>query len=133
MKKNRCSISKKTLIGTLIVVTTMAMALPQNSWAMLAPAQTANELHQTGSLRADDLKTIQTALESKIIRQRLTGFNLTPEQIDSRLAKLSDAQLHQTAQQIRTVNPGGDAGGFLISVLVIVILVGLIMYIFKRI
>ena len=131
--KRRCSLSRKSLIGTLIIVTTMAMSLPPKGWAMLAPAQVTNDVHETNSTRAADLKTIQTALESKIIRQRLTEFKLTPEQIESRLSQLSDKQVHQTAMQIRTVNPGGDGGGILITVLVIAILVALFMYVFKRV
>lgn len=133
MQKKKCSLSKKSLIGTLIVVTTMAMAFPPTGYAMLAPAQGADAVHQTNDARATDLKTIQTALESKMLRQRLTELKLSPEQIDSRLSKLSDAQIHQTAMQIKTVNPGGHGGDFLISVLVIGILVALFMYIFRRI
>jgi hypothetical protein len=134
MKKKRCTFSKKSLIGTLIIVTTMALTCPPQGWAMLAPAQVSNAVHEPNVTRAADLKTIQTALESKIIRQRLTEFKLSPEQIDNRLSQLSDAQVHQTAMQIRTVSPGGDGGGgFLITVLVIAILVALFMYVFKRI
>ncbi len=113
----RRSFSRKSLIGTLIVVTTMAMALPPKSWAMIAPAQSAGEVHGTNDARAADLKTIQTALESKMIRQRLAEFKLSPEQINNRLSKLSDAQVHQTAMQIRKVNPGGDGGSLVITVL----------------
>ena len=131
--RKRRSFSRKSLIGTLIVVTTMAMALPAKSWAMIAPAQATGEVYGTNEARTADLKTIQTALESKIIRQRLAEYKLSPEQIDARLSKLSDAQVHQTAQQIRSVSPGGDGGSLLISVLVIAILVALFMYIFKRV
>ena len=134
MRKTICSLSRKSLIGTLIVVTTMAMSLPPNGWAMIAPAQVTNEIHQSNDKRMEDLKTIQIALESKLIRQRLTEFKLTPEQINTRLNQLSDEQVHQTAMQIRTVNPGGDGGlGILVSLLVIGILVLLFVYLFKRV
>lgn len=134
MQKKRCSFSKKSLIGTLILATTMAMTLPPQGWAMLAPAQVTSGVHDTNATRAADLKTIQVALESKMVRQRLTELKLTPEQIDSRLSKLSDAQIHQTATQIRAVNPGGDAGlGILVTLLVVGILVLLFVYLFKRV
>lgn len=132
--KKRHSFSKSSLIGTLIIVTTMAMALPPKSWAMIAPAQVSDAVHGTNDARVADLKTIQTALESEIIRQRLAEFKLSPEQINNRLSKLSDAQVHQTAMQIRTVNPGGDSGlGIIVTLLVIGILVALFMYVFKRV
>ena len=133
MQTKKCSLLKKYLIGTLIVVTTMAMSSPPNAWAMIAPAQVTDVVHGTNDTRAADLKSIQTALESKMIRQRLTELKLSPEQINNRLSKLSDAQVHQTALQIRTVNPGGDGGDFLITALVIAILVALFMYVFKRV
>ena len=101
---------------------------------MIAPAQVTSQVHDKNATRADDLKTIQTALESKMIRQRLTEFKLTPDQINTRLNQLSDEQIHQTAMQIRTVNPGGDGGlGILVSLLVIGILVLLFVYLFKRV
>jgi len=133
MQKKSCSFSRKSLIGTLIIVTTMTMAMPPKGWAMIAPADGASAVQQTSDARAADLKTIQAALESKLIRQRLTEFKLSPEQIDARLGQLSDAQIHQTAMQIRTVNPGGDGGLSLIaSLLVIGILVLMFVWLFKR-
>jgi hypothetical protein len=133
MKNKKCSLSKISLIASLILMTTMAMTMPSEGWAMLAPPQVTTDAQQINSNRAEDLKTIQAALESKIVRQRLSEYKLTQEQIDTRLSKLSDAQVHQTAMQIRTVTPGGDGGDFLITVLVIAILVALFMYIFKRV
>jgi hypothetical protein len=134
MKKPQPSFSKKTLIGMLILATTMAMSMPPQARAMLAPADNIGTSHSFDAMRGTDLQTIQTALESKVVRQRLMDFNLTPEQIDSRLSKLSDEQIHQTAMQIRTVNPGGDSGmGLLGSLLVIGILVLLFIYLFKRV
>jgi hypothetical protein len=133
MEKKRCSFTRKTLIASLALATTLAMTMPPKAWAMLAPAQTAVQTHESNEARAADLKTIQTSLESKVIRQRLAEFKLTPEQINSRLGQLSDAQIHQTASQIRSLNPGGDAVGFVVGVLLIVVLVALCMYLFKRI
>jgi hypothetical protein len=49
------------------------------------------------------------------------------------LSRLSDAQLHQTASRIKSINPGGDAGGLLITVLLVAILVGIFFYVFRRI
>ena len=132
--QKKCSFSKKSFIGALVLVTTMAMTMPPNGWAMLAPAQVTNKAYDSNSARTSDLKTIQMALESKLIRQRLTEFKMTPEQINSRLGQLSDEEIHQTATQIRSVNPGGDGGlGILVSLLVIGILVLLFVYLFKRV
>ncbi|OGR89043.1 MAG: hypothetical protein A2992_04415 [Elusimicrobia bacterium RIFCSPLOWO2_01_FULL_59_12] len=134
MQNKQSSFSRKFLIGTLMVATTLAMTLPPQAWAMLAPAEIVNTDHEMSAARAADLKTVQTVLESKMIRQRLLEFKLTPEQINQRLSQLSDAQVHQMAKQIRTIHPGGDAGlGIIVGLLVIGILVLLFVFLFKRV
>ncbi|MBK6880471.1 MAG: PA2779 family protein [Elusimicrobia bacterium] len=124
---------KKSLVGTLVLTTTLTMTLPPRAWAMLAPVEAMGEGKNATSTRAEDLKTIQKSLESKILRERLADLKLSPEQIDARLSRLSDAQLHQTASRIKSINPGGDAGGLLITVLLVAILVGIFFYVFRRI
>ena len=117
-----------------MIVTTMAMTQPPQAWAMLAPATLMTATPSTGPDRAADLKTIQATLESKMVRQRLSEFKLTPEQVNQRMTQMTDAQVHQVAMQIRTVNPGGDGGlGILVALLVIGILVLLFVYLFKRV
>ena len=124
----------KVLAETLIFAVTLAMACPPKGWAMLAPPEVSNAGGETGAMRAADLKTVQAALENKIIRQRLGELKLSPEQINSRLTKLSNAQVHQLASQIRAVSPGGDGAlGIIIALLVIGVLVVLFVYLFKRV
>jgi len=125
---------KNSLIATLMIVTTLAMALPPDTQAMLAPTELMAAAPSKSVSRSEDLKTIQTTLESKMVRQRLSEFKLSPEQINARMSQLSDAQVHQVASQIRTINPGGDGGlGILVALLVIGILVLLFVYLFKRV
>jgi len=134
IQKTSFALSKKTFIGTLIIATTLTMTLPPQGWAMLAPTQAINAAPSPSVSRAEDLKTIQATLESKVVRQRLSEFKLTPEQIDQRMFRLTDGQVHQLAMQIRNLNPGGDAGlGIIVGLLVIGILVLLFVYLFKRV
>ena len=125
---------KKTLVLALMVVTTVAMTQPPQSWAMLAPADLSVAAPSNSLSRTADLKTIQASLESKLVRQRLADFKLTPEQVNQRMSRLTDAQVHQVAMQVRTLNPGGDGGlGIIVGLLVIGILVLLFVYLFKRV
>lgn len=133
MKNKKTPFTVRFLAQTLIFATTLAMAQPPEGWAMLAPAEVSNAGNETGAMRTADLKTVQSALESKMVRQRLGELKLSPEQINSRLAQISDAQVHQLASQIRAVSPGGDGGlGIVIGVLVVAILVVLFIFILKR-
>ena len=128
------SFLKKPLVAVLSVATTLSLTQPPNSWALLAPASLSEKNEALSSARSEDLKVIQKTLESKILRQRLQEFGLTPEETTGRMNRLSDAQIHQLAMQARHVNPGGDAGlGLLVTVLVLGILVLLFVYLLKRV
>jgi hypothetical protein len=80
--------------------------------------------------RTADLAVIQKTLESKILRQKLHSLGLSDKEIQSRLDRLSDREIHQLASQIRAVNPAGDA---IVYILVVVLLVLLIIYLIKRV
>lgn len=112
----------RALIFTLIVTTTMVCA-PAQGRAMLAPAQGATES------RSADMKKVQTALESKVVRERLKALGLTDKEIETRLGKLSDRQLHAFASDVDTL----ASGGLIEAVLVAVILVLVILFLVKRV
>jgi len=112
---------KRSLVGYLVIATVvlgLLSAFPASEgWAMFLPS------HQTSSIRQEDLSKIQTVLESKMIHQRLADLGLSQEEITSRLAQLSDQEVHQVAGQIDALYAGGDGLGVVIALLVIAILV----------
>lgn len=116
------------LIYTLILTTTMVCSLQREGAAMLVPADIPAAAPD--STRSADLKTIQGSLESKILAQRLKEYGLSDAEINARLGKMSDKQVHQFATRIHAVNPGGD---LVIGLLVVVVLVLFILYLIKRI
>lgn len=120
----------KVLIGTLSLAVAVTLSEPPKGWAMLAPAEAPKAAAGDAAAEQRDRETIQAALESKVVRQRLTELKLTPEQIDARMKQLSKAEVHQAATQIRTVNPGGDA---ITYVLVVGILVLLFVHLLRRV
>jgi len=127
----------KSLIGRamvwLLVITTLAIGLhPPETAAMLSPALPAAAESPSGSHRMADLQKIQTVLESKIVRQRLEDFGLSQEEINARLAGLSDAQLHQFATDIDAIIPAGDGLGIIVVLLVIAILAVILVYLLNH-
>jgi len=111
----------RALLYALIISTTMASTLSVNGWAMLAPAQGAADVQAYD--RAADMKTVQTALESKILRGRLQALGMSDKDIESRLNRLSDRQIHQLAKDINTLSPGGDVGGLLVLVVLVLLII----------
>ncbi len=117
-------------IAITLVVTIVCLAFTQTqAQAMLAPSSVA-QAGQTLTTTAADLQTIQSTLESKELRAKLHALGLSDAEINSRLSRLSDAQKHQLASQIRAVNPAGD---LLIGLLIVVVLVLLIIFLIRRI
>ncbi len=72
---------------------------------------------------SSDLETIRTALEQRLVRQRLEDLGFSADEISTRLSELSDEQVHYFASKLDELKVGGDGLGFLIAILIIVILV----------
>jgi hypothetical protein len=122
---------KRSVSAVLVVTTSLAMTLPPSGWALIAPAR-LSQSQQTSSdaARAADMRIIQKTLESKILRQRLMDYGLSPQETDRRLTQLSNAQIHQLAMESKRLNPGGD---LLIGLVVLGILVLIFIILLKKV
>jgi hypothetical protein len=110
------------ILWALVVATLTTAWVPQAGWAMLAPA---TESPSAGMDRTQDLQTVQRALENKMIQQRLEDLGLSPEEINAKMDRLSDAQLHQMATQIDALMPGGQLH-LLVTILVVLAIILLV-------
>ena len=118
----------QTMILMLVITTLVIGWCPPEGMAMLAPALSPSPDSASDPNRVADLQKIQAVLESKVVRQRLEDFGLTAEEINARLTRLSDDQLHQMATQIDALTPGGDGLGIVVALLVIAILAVILIY-----
>ncbi len=118
------------LAWILVFSTGWIGVLQPRAQAMLIPAQ-AQRASQEETSRGSDLQVVDSALANKAIREKLHALGLSDQEIQSRLSRLSDRQVHQLASQIRAVNPAGE--GVIIGLLVIVVLVLLIIFLAKRV
>jgi hypothetical protein len=82
------------------------------------------------STRIADVEKIQRALETKLIKDRLEKLGLSREEIQFRVDRLSDTQVHQLALKVEELNTGGDALGVVVAILVIAILVWVVFYLY---
>lgn len=73
--------------------------------------------------RASDLNKIQSVIEQKMVRDRLEKYGLTKDEINSRLDKMDDDQIHNLALNLDQIRVGGDGIGLIIGLLIIAILV----------
>jgi hypothetical protein len=124
----------KPLVVYLVIALLSLSSFAGPAEAMFLPAsplQDATGATAALSARTADLAKIQAALESKVLRQKLMDYGLSPEEAMSRLDKLSDEQIHQLAANTDSLQAGGDALGFLVGVVILAILVVLLIYLLE--
>jgi hypothetical protein len=116
----------RTITVYLIVAMFVIASIPAQSAAMFISSDSigVSSVDAVVIDSVSDMAKVNTFLESKIVRQRLSDFGLTAEEISSRLNRLSSDQLHRIATHIDQVDAGGaEVIGTIIALLVIAILV----------
>ncbi len=99
--------------------------------AGLAPSRSTGETAIV-SERSADLIAVQRALENKVVAQKLRDYGVAPDDVQTRLAGMSDQDLHTLASASKGLPSGGDDLGTLISILLIVLLVILIIKLMNK-
>ena len=98
------------------------VAFPSLAAASLAPSRTS--AGTSSATRATDLQAVRQALEHKLVSQKLKDYGLSTSQVEARLPRMSDADVHQIALLSKKLPQGGDdAVGEIVVILIIVILV----------
>lgn len=78
--------------------------------------------------RASHLQNIQKILETKMVCKRLQQLGLSQDDIQRRLSRLDDQQIHQIALKLDKIRVGGNGFEVLVVLLLIGILVGVWFY-----
>lgn len=94
---------------------------------MIAPGENASTLREINE------KKVKRALENKIVAEKLMSHGLTAEEVSEKIDQMSDEQVHQIASLSDKIPAGGDTAGVIIAILVIVALVLLIIFLWKRV
>jgi hypothetical protein len=82
--------------------------------------------------REEDIKTIQRALESKIVQEKLKAYGLSKEEIEKKLSEMDDQQIHILARASEKVLAGGNGLGAVVYLLVIAILVVILLKLLNK-
>jgi len=105
------------LLALYLVLAVALLTLPSQGWAMFIPTG------QSASVRQSDLSTIQKALETTVIKQRLEDYGLSSKETLARINSLSDQQIHQFATNLDSLQAGADAIDAVIFLLLVAIIV----------
>ena len=106
----------------LVVVMGVVSLVPRVEASFVSSDQSLASLS-----RQEDMATIERALEQKLVRERLKDLGYTEEEIQARLDRLSDAEVHSLASQLDSLMPAGGWEAALVVILLVAILVVLIL------
>ncbi|MBI3015096.1 MAG: PA2779 family protein [Candidatus Tectomicrobia bacterium] len=112
------------LVGAIALWVVFISVLPSPAVAMPIPSQMVGGGQSSSS---GDLAKLQSFLEEKKVRERLKDLGFSPEEISSRLARLSPQQLHEVAQRTENLRVGADAAGALVAIVLILAIVILVL------
>ena len=105
------------ILSLYLVLAMLLLSLPTQGWAMFMPSS------QAASARQTDMITIQKALESSVVKQRLMDYGFSSEEAMSRINRLTDKELHQFAGNLDSLQAGADALDALIFLVLVAIIV----------
>ena len=118
------------LIMALIALSTFSG--PAEAMYVSAAPYHAMADHAGRSLeRAADLAKIQAAIESRIVRQKLMDYGLSPADTMARMEKLSDEQIHVLASHTDSLQAGSDGVDVLFGLVIVALLVVVLVFLLQ--
>lgn len=105
------------ILSLYLVLAMLLLSLPSQGWAMFMPSSQAAPARQT------DIITIQKALESSVVKQRLMDYGFSSEEAMTRINKLTDKEIHQFAGNLDSLQAGADGVDALIFLVLVAIIV----------
>ena len=110
-------------VSWCLVVAVFVMGMVPRVYAGFSPSEVVS-LSQFD--RSADRGKIQKILETKMIRERLENLGFSQDEIQGRLARLGDEQIHQLALTLEELRVAGD--GEIIIIIVLAVVLGIVLY-----
>ena len=115
---------KPGYVGVALAVALMLGCLPSAAMAKPVPSMASDAARPTGR-QAREAQVLRLLAEDQVA-EALADAGLSPDEVRSRLDKLSDEQLEQLAQNLETIQAG--QGTAIVLGLVAIILIGMLVY-----
>ena len=96
----------KTLLLVYLSTAMIVIGIPTLGYTMTVPTELSVPSMMEPSL--SDAPAVQRALESRLLSQRLIDLGLSPAEVQAKVSSLTNEQLHQVAQQLDSVQTGGE-------------------------
>jgi hypothetical protein len=113
-----------------VLFSAATLVLVMGSGALAGPAPSREHVE---TAREESLRRIHSLLDNQAAREQLAKMGVERQELESKLDRLDDSELQRLADQLESLNVGGDALGVVIALLVIAGLVLLILFLMERV
>ncbi len=121
---------RNRFLATLITIH-MVLFVTSPAFAALIPSMGSSGTPSADVLQKD-LSTIQKALETKIVQEKLKAYGFTAQEVAAKLPSMTPGQIHTLAQASDDILAGGDGLGTVIAILVVIILIIVILKLLNK-
>lgn len=112
----------RPIIFPVVIWLFMIWILPSIASAGMSLSKGSDLMQLYGSMRDNNINKIKSALETKLVTQKLLDFGLSEDEVIKKISQLNDEQMHQMASLSDKVLAGGNGLGTTIAVLLLIIL-----------
>lgn len=133
MRLHRGGFTFQLIVGFLLLsftsvslVLPAANARPTTDFSHSPEAESSVETHADSTAQIDreaDMAVVNQALSRKKVREKLQTIGYTVGEIQERLSRLSDKEIHRMAQRLEQVKAGGHLGLGNMPIVILIILV----------
>lgn len=111
-----------------------ASLISKSAEAAIVNSKILSSRTSSAESREVSLTKIRKMLENKLVAEKLRSHGLSPDEVNAKLDKMGDAQIHQLAALSDKITAGGDGGvAIAIVALVIVVIFILVLIVMRRI
>lgn len=109
------------IVACCVIIGLFVISIAPRVHAGFLPSERTASSQKNANL---DLQNIRKTLETKMIRERLNKLGFSEDEIQVKLSKLDDQQIHQLALSIDDIKVAGNGFEVLVVLLLIGILIG---------
>jgi hypothetical protein len=128
----RSRICKISIIIIILSSFVPASLISKSAEGAIVNSQIMSSGTSSTESREVSLTKIRKMLENKLVAEKLRSHGLSPWEVNAKLDKMGDAQVHQLAALSDKITAGGDGGVAIAIVAIVVVVIFVIVLIVMR-
>lgn len=130
----RSRIYKISIIVIILTAFVPATLISKSAEGAIVNSKILSSGNGNTESREVNLTKIRKMLENKLVAEKLRSHGLSTEEVNEKLDKMGDAQIHQLAALSDRLTAGGDSGvAIAVVILVVFVIVIILLIVLRRI